>query len=549
MSKRELEKSDSTAQKKHKVNMKGVNRFVEWDMMTTDLKKSVDFYSGLFEDWTFEENGMGDICRIAKVDGTVIGGFVQEKELPCCHWMPYIGVESIDKAIEAVKANNGKVCFDPVKMPHGKFTVIDDVSGAHVSLIELDTKDYEVQPYQMHYPCFNELYCKDVTEVRDFYKAVADWTLETPDERGWAAFIYGSSADKRGAAMNFPVPEMTKPEWATYFHVKDINTTVEKVKQFGGKVCCPVMEIPVGSFCFCSDTMGAKFALFQSNWEFMKAENNGSCTAKAEEEKNTSKITHITVLVSDQEAAKTEYLEKLGFKLVMDGKTPDGKIRWLTVRRPDDSSFEFSLMKPMEGDEALIGNQTVSDMPLAIIQTPEVDKDLEDLKAAGVKVMDAKDVPWGREGYFFDSDGNKFSLVKPKFSPTAALRKSWILTYYVDEHEKALKFLTELGWVVSMDMSDFGMRWLTMKPSKEAFTELTVIVPKDDVKSKIVGKQTGDIPLIVWEVPDALASFAAFKEKGVEIVQEPKEQPWGTEMVIKDPFGTRICVMTSKPFH
>ncbi|MEX0939953.1 MAG: VOC family protein, partial [Candidatus Babeliales bacterium] len=55
-------------------------------------------------------------------------------------------------------------------------------------------------------------------------------------------------------------------------------------------------------------------------------------------------LTHITILVKDQERALNFYTEKLGFEIHTDAKFGDS--RWLTVCPPGQKDMEFALMLP-----------------------------------------------------------------------------------------------------------------------------------------------------------------------------------------------------------
>ena len=46
---------------------------------------------------------------------------------------------------------------------------------------------------------------------------------------------------------------------------------------------------------------------------------------------------------------------------------------------------------------------------------------------------------------------------------------------------------------------------------------------------------------------DAKKTFASLKAKGVDITQEPNEQPYGTDFGIRDPFGNHIRIVQLAP--
>lgn len=69
-------------------------------------------------------------------------------------------------------------------------------------------------------------------------------------------------------------------------------------------------------------------------------------------------ISHVTVLVKDQDEALKFYTEKLGFEVGTDMSMPDYGMRWLTVRPKGQPNLELTLM-PATTEEmrAAIGRQ------------------------------------------------------------------------------------------------------------------------------------------------------------------------------------------------
>ena len=60
------------------------------------------------------------------------------------------------------------------------------------------------------------------------------------------------------------------------------------------------------------------------------------------------KLSHVTIYVTNQEAAYDFYVNKLGLKVHTDVTMENG-FRWLTVCPPDQPDFELALMEPKAG--------------------------------------------------------------------------------------------------------------------------------------------------------------------------------------------------------
>ncbi|HEY8548214.1 MAG TPA: VOC family protein [Acidimicrobiales bacterium] len=133
-------------------------------------------------------------------------------------------------------------------------------------------------------------------------------------------------------------------------------------------------------------------------------------------------ITHVslaTVWVTDQEAAKDFYVDKLGFQVATDVTMGDG-YRWLTIAHPEHPELELTLMRPGPplDDEAaatvsrLLAKGTMHAVGLA---TDDCRKTFEELSAKGVEfVQEPSDRPYGVEAVMRDNSGNWLVMVERK---------------------------------------------------------------------------------------------------------------------------------------
>lgn len=120
---------------------------------------------------------------------------------------------------------------------------------------------------------------------------------------------------------------------------------------------------------------------------------------------------------------------------------------------------------------------------------------------------------------------------------------------FVLDQDQALDFYTNtLGLEVSNDM-DFGpMRWLSVRvpgDAHEIFLEKPGPPGWDEATAEqireMVTKGAGG-GWLAFTTDDVHAAFEELKAKGVDITQEPMEQPYGTDFGIRDPFGNNIRI-------
>lgn len=120
-------------------------------------------------------------------------------------------------------------------------------------------------------------------------------------------------------------------------------------------------------------------------------------------------LTHIQLLsvpVADQDRAKDFYVNMLGFELVSDtAMGPDQ--RWVQVR-PKGSQSSITLVTWFD-------TMPPGSLKGLVIETDDLQGDVEALGARGVGVGDVQDAPWGKFVTIDDPDGNGLILQATAF--------------------------------------------------------------------------------------------------------------------------------------
>ena len=134
------------------------------------------------------------------------------------------------------------------------------------------------------------------------------------------------------------------------------------------------------------------------------------------------RLSHTTVYVLDQDAAKDFYVNKLGFEARMDAKMDNG-FRWLTVSPKGQPDLQVILMQadgPNMKPEAAAAIRTLLEKGLlngGVLQTGDCRQAYEQLSAKGVEfAAPPEDRFYGVEAILKDNSGNWFSLTEPKGS-------------------------------------------------------------------------------------------------------------------------------------
>jgi catechol 2,3-dioxygenase-like lactoylglutathione lyase family enzyme len=141
-------------------------------------------------------------------------------------------------------------------------------------------------------------------------------------------------------------------------------------------------------------------------------------------------------------------------------------------------------------------------------------------------------------------------------------------TIYVADQDLARDFyVNKLGLEVKVDQTlPSGFRWLTVAPKGQP--DLEIILMKVGSGTDFVQMKGGDagpnaasdldamIALLkkgmisggAFRTADCRKTYEELKAKGVEFVSEPKEQFYGVEAVVKDPFGNWFSLTQPKNY-
>ena len=125
-----------------------------------------------------------------------------------------------------------------------------------------------------------------------------------------------------------------------------------------------------------------------------------------------------------------------------------------------------------------------------------------------------------------------------------------ITQIYVLDQDQALDFYVDkLGFEVQADMNFGPMRWLTVnlpgqpdravlleKPGPPSMSDETAGQVRDLIAKGAAGGH------LFFACDDAYKTHAELKAKGVEITEEPVDQPYGIDFGLRDPFGNAIRI-------
>jgi catechol 2,3-dioxygenase-like lactoylglutathione lyase family enzyme len=127
-----------------------------------------------------------------------------------------------------------------------------------------------------------------------------------------------------------------------------------------------------------------------------------------------SKITYLTLIVEDQDAALEFYTETLGFEKKEDA--PMGDDRWLTITPsgPDDTQIVLRPPTWMDGADEERYRTMIGNNLMFAVEVDDCYAAYEDLRERGVEFKEEPmEQDWGVSSIAHDHDGNELLLVEP----------------------------------------------------------------------------------------------------------------------------------------
>jgi predicted enzyme related to lactoylglutathione lyase len=247
-----------------------VGRFVWHELMTTDTKAAIAFYSEIVG-WTTQAWEGGEYTMWLSAQGA-LGGVnalpeAAKKMGAAPHWMSNVEVSDVDAAVGRAKGLGAQILVPPTDMPKiGRFSVISDPQGATLSLYkpaeEMKLHDIE-KPGEF---CWGELMADDYASAFHFYSEVLGWEKVAEHDMGpmGTYLLFGKGETQYGGMFTKSKDMKMPPAWLYYIEVSKLDQAIEKAKAKGGKLLNGPITVPTGArIAQLLDGQGAAFALHE----------------------------------------------------------------------------------------------------------------------------------------------------------------------------------------------------------------------------------------------------------------------------------------------
>lgn len=114
------------------------------------------------------------------------------------------------------------------------------------------------------------------------------------------------------------------------------------------------------------------------------------------------------------------------------------------------------------------------------------------------------------------------------------------VSYFVDDYDSAIDYFTHtLGFTLSEDKSTGeDSRFVLVTPSSSKASILLMRASNKEERA-LIGKQAADRVFMILSTDDFWRDYDSFKQKGVEFLEAPREEPYGTVAIFRDKYGNK----------
>lgn len=235
------------------------------DLSTVDAAGAKAFYGDLFGWEAVDvpvEGGTYTMLRLGGRDVCALSERGADQGPPA--WLSYVSVTDAGDAADAARRAGATVVVEPFDvMASGRMSVLRDPTGAFFAVWQPGDHIGASLVNDPGCLCLNQLNTTDPEAARHFYAAVFGWRIEsvgTDEEPYWGIF---NEEGLNGGMMSLPEGAGAPSHWLVYFTVADLDGSVTRVGELGGRVLVPPMPVGSGRIAVATDPQGAAFALFE----------------------------------------------------------------------------------------------------------------------------------------------------------------------------------------------------------------------------------------------------------------------------------------------
>ncbi len=252
--------------------------FIWYELKTDDPAGAKRFYDAVVG-WSIATDTVApglEYRMIGRSDGGRAGGIMTLTEEMRAGgarpvWLGYLHAADVDRAIEAIRSDSGRVMMAPWDQPGvGRLAMVADPQGAPFYLMApepmpgpADAASDVFSVDQPQHVRWNELSTSDPVAAIGFYSRHFGWRQDGDMDMGeLGKYQFLHQGETMIGAVMPKMPQMPASMWTFYIGVDDIDRATEAVRAGGGQVMQDPIEIPGGEYAINAvDPQGATFGL------------------------------------------------------------------------------------------------------------------------------------------------------------------------------------------------------------------------------------------------------------------------------------------------
>ncbi len=119
----------------------------------------------------------------------------------------------------------------------------------------------------------------------------------------------------------------------------------------------------------------------------------------------------------------------------------------------------------------------------------------------------------------------------------------------VRDYDEAISFYTEKLGFRPIEDSELGggKRWVVVAPPGSTGTNLLLAKASSGEQATRIGNQTGGRVFLILETDDFHRDYHAMCSRGVQFLEEPREETYGTVAVFRDLYGNKWDLIERRP--
>ena len=238
------------------------------DMNTADLATSRDFYCSLFG-WTLDAEPRSNGYRMLLDGDSAFGGMFEwppEVSQPS-RWTGYVLVDDVVEIARRAQSLGGGYPFESMSIPGaGTLGFVVDPTGAALTTFRPDIEMTSGAPGPGGSGAtvlWNELLTTDLAASVAFHQELFGWAVDQSvvDAGG---YVIARAHGRPVAGIFQPSTPPGSSDWITYFGVENIEETMKRAAEIGGRVVHQATDVPgVGTTAWLLDTNASIFGVMQ----------------------------------------------------------------------------------------------------------------------------------------------------------------------------------------------------------------------------------------------------------------------------------------------